>query len=408
MSMATVAGIKIKVKPKKESTRITSQSIRENAKRDYSPKWDNADSLDSESFNRHYRNAMDYYRLEKSNKDLKPLVINWMAANDFSKAEIKAFKDTKDSRCGMTMGSVAACLLRGMPAVHEGFNEGRNTAEWLRTEIGKVIEQGAGDEVDSDTPKVIVKPLITAPTIQDRLREVAGTMNEEIDYAIDEWINDPENFDPKSIKLVSLLRGKGAKAAHARIIKSFYVSGNAELAELASGNADEQLREAYKHVSRKNVKKLIEFYAAIMSACDQISAEAKVLKQPRTKKVKPAEELVAKLKFKAIDDKLGAVSVPAAGVIGAQAAVVYNSKTRKLGIYIAKTSAGLTVKGTSITDFTEKSFQKTLRKPAEQIKEFKEQNTQKRAIDWFNKIKSTDTVLNGRVNAEIMILKVFK
>jgi hypothetical protein len=406
--MATVAGVKIKVKPKKESTRITSQTIRENAKRDYSPKWDNTESLDSEAFNRHYRNAMDYYRLEKSNKDLKPLVINWMAANDFSKADIKAFKDTKDSRCGMTMGSVAACLLRGMPVVHEGFNNGRNSAEWLKAEIAKVIEQGADDEVESDAPTVAIKPPAYVPTIQDRVREAAGTMNEEIDYAIDEWITDPEKFDPKAIKISGLLRGKGAKAAHARIIKGFYTRSQNELLELASGNADEQLREAYKHVSRKNVKKLIEFYAAIMAACDQIGQEAKILKKPRAKKVKPAEELVSKLKFKAIDDKLGVVSVPAAGIVGAQAAVVYNSKNRKLGIYIAKTSAGLNVKGTSIIDFTEKSFQKTLRKPAEQLKEFKEQNTQKRAIDWFGKIKSTDTILNGRINAEVMILKVFK
>jgi uncharacterized protein (DUF433 family) len=406
--MATVAGVKIKVKPKKESTRITSQTIRENAKRDYSPKWDNTESLDSEAFNRHYRNAMDYYRLEKSNKDLKPLVINWMAANDFSKADIKAFKDTKDSRCGMTMGSVAACLLRGMPVVHEGFNNGRNTAEWLKAEIAKVIEQGADDEVESDAPTVAIKPPAYVPTIQDRVREAAGTMNEEIDYAIDEWITDPEKFDPKAIKISGLLRGKGAKAAHARIIKGFYTRSQNELLELASGNADEQLREAYKHVARKNVKKLIEFYAAIMAACDQIAQEAKILKKPRAKKVKPAEELVSKLKFKAIDDKLGVVSVPAAGIVGAQAAVVYNSKNRKLGIYIAKTSAGLNVKGTSIIDFTEKSFQKTLRKPAEQLKEFKEQNTQKRVIDWFGKIKSTDTILNGRINAEVMILKVFK
>jgi hypothetical protein len=406
--MATVAGVKIKVKPKKESTRITSQTIRENAKRDYSPKWDDAATWDGEKFTRHFRSAMDYYRMEKSIKDLKPLVINWMAANEYSKDEIKAFKDTKDSRCSMAVGSMAACLLRGMPPVHKDFNQGRNSVEWLKKEIAKIIEQGADDEVEPDTTTVAIKPPAYVPTIQDRLREAAGTMSEEIDYAIDEWITDPEKFDPKAIKIPGLLRGKGAKAAHARIIKGFYTRSHNELLELASGNADDQLREAYKHVARKNVKKLIEFYAAIMAACDQIAQEAKILKKPRAKKVKPAEELVSKLKFKAIDDKLGVVSVPAAGIVGAQAAVVYNSKTRKIGVYIAKTSAGLNVKGTTIIDFTDKSFQKTLRKPAEQLKEFKEQNTQKRAIDWFTKIKSTDTILNGRINAEIMILKVFK
>jgi hypothetical protein len=404
--MATVAGIKIKPKVKKE--KVTSQSIRENAKRDYSPKWDNTAELTGEEFNRHFRGAMAYYRLEKTNKDLKPAVINWMAANGYDKSDIKAFKDTKDSRCGTTMGSVAACLLRGMPEVHEDFNQGRDTAQWLRNEIAKVIEQGADDEVEDDKEIKSAKITVAQPTIQDRMREAAGTMSEELDAAIDSWILDPEAFNPKDIKIINLLRSKGAKAAHSRFIKQYFQRNFDELAELASGNADEQLREAYKHNSRKNVKKLIEFYEMIMAACEQIAAEQKILKKPRAKKVKPAEELVAKLKFKPIDDKLGVVSVPAAGLIGAQAAVIYNSKTRKIGIYIAKTSAGLSVKGTSIAEFTEKSFQKTLRKPADQLREFKEQNTQRRVTDWFGKIKATETIMNGRMNVDIMILKVFK
>ena len=152
----------------------------------------------------------------------------------------------------------------------------------------------------------------------------------------------------------------------------------------------------------------MDFYESIFTACDQIAQEAKTLKKPRAKKIKPAEELVKKIKFKLSDDKLGVSSVPAAGIIGAQAIVVYNTKNRKIGVYIASTSAGLNVKGASITDFTAKSFQKTLRKPDLQIKEFKEQNTQKRLETWFKNIKATETLLNGRVNAEVMILKVFK
>jgi hypothetical protein len=404
--MATVAGIKIKPKVKKE--KITSVSIRENAKRDFSPKWDGAEGWDGIQFHRYFHSAMAWYRLEKSAKELKPAVINWMGRNGYDKEDIRAFKNTKDSRCGMTMGSVAACLLRGMPEIHEGFNNGRDTAQWLRDEIAKVIEQGQDDEVEDDGEVKTTKTAIAQPSIQDRMRDASGQMSEELDAAIDSFITDPEAFDPKAFRIVSLLRGKGAKAAHSRFIKGFFQKGYDELLELSSGNADEQLREAYKHLSRKNVKKLIEFYAAIVAACDQIAQEAKVLKKPRAKKVKPAEELVAKLKFKTIDDKLGVVSVPSANLIGAQAAIIYNSKTRKIGVYIAKTSAGLSVKGTSITDFTEKSFQKTLRKPADQLREFKEQNTQKRVTDWFGKIKATETIMNGRMNADIMILKVFK
>jgi hypothetical protein len=392
------------------ATKLQKESIaiRTNKGRDMSPKWDGCEDWDGEKFTSNFRAAMTFYRLEKTNKELKPSVINWMALNGYDKSDIAEFKKTKDSRCGMTMGGVAACLLRGMPEIHKGFNQGRDTSQWLRNEIAKVIAEGKDDIDESEDAPKVEKPVVYVPNIQERLRDAAGSMSEELDAAIDSWIMDPEAFDPKAFKIVNLLRGKGAKAAHARYIKSFFTRGHEELLELASGNADEQLREAYKHNSRKNVKKLIEFYDSIMAACEQIAAEQKVLKKPRAKKVKPAEELVKKIKFKAVDDKLGAVSVPAAGIIGAQAAVVYNTKTRKFGVYISNSSAGLNVKGTSITDFTNKSFQKTLRKPADQLKEFKEQNTQKRVVDWFGKIKATETLLNGRMNADIMILKVFK
>ncbi len=384
-------------------------AIRQNKARDMSPKWDGVETWSSDQFTKHFRNAMDWYRLESSSKELKSKVIDWMGRNDYSKEDIAAFKKTKDSRCSMTVASIAACLIKGMPEVHPGFNQGRSTSEWLRSEIQKIIEAGADDIDASAEVKAVAKTPIYVPNIQERLREAAGAMSEELDASIDAWIMDPDAFDPKAFKIVSLLRGKGAKAAHARYIKGFFARGHAELMELASGEADEQLREAYKHNSRKNVKKLIEFYESIQSACEQIAAEAKVLKKPRAAKVKPAEDLVKKLKFCVKDDKLAIVSVPPAGIIGAQGVVVFNIKTRKIGYYVSKTSAGLGVKGTSLVDFTEKSVQKTMRKPLEQIKEFKEQNTQKRFETWFTKsVKTTETVLNGRFNEDTVILKVYK
>ena len=133
------------------------------------------------------------------------------------------------------------------------------------------------------------------------------------------------------------------------------------------------------------------------------------MKSPRAKKAKPAEELVKKLKFHKSDDKLNITSVPPAQLVGANAAIVYNVRTRKIGYYIAVNTSGLAVKGTSLTNFTDKSTQKTLRKPPEQIKEFKALNTQKRFETWFEKeVKTTETVLNGRFNEDTVILKVFK
>ena len=404
--MATVAGIKIKPKVKKE--KVTSVSIRENAKRDHSPKWDGAETWTGDQFLRHFQGAMRYYRMESSGKELKPKVIDWMGRNGYDRDAIKDFKDTRDGRCQLTVGAIAACLIKGMPDVHPEFNDGRSTAAWLRAEIAKIVDDGKWDEAPEEEVKV-TKTAAPVFNIQDRIREQAGEMSEEIDAAIDAWITDPNAFDPKAFKIVNLLKGKGAKAAQARYIRGFFTKGLEELQELASGNADEQLREAYRHNSRKNVNKLIEFYNSVMSACEQIAAEAKVLKKPRAAKIKPAEELVKKLKFMLSDTKLGITSAPPATIIGSQGVVVFNTKTRKIGYYIARTSAGLGVKNSSITEFTDKSTQKTLRKPPEQIKEFKEQNTQRRFETWFAKnVKTTETLLNGRFNEDTIILKVYK
>jgi hypothetical protein len=404
--MATVAGIKIKPKVKKE--KVTSVSIREHAKRDHSPKWDGAETWTGDQFLRHFQGAMRYYRMESSGKELKPKVIDWMGRNGYDRDAIKDFKDTRDGRCQLTVGAIAACLIKGMPEVHPEFNDGRSTAAWLRAEIAKIVDDGKWDEAPEEEVKV-AKTVAPVFNIQDRIREQAGEMSEEIDAAIDAWITDPDAFDPKAFKIVNLLKGKGAKAAQARYIRGFFTKGLEELQELASGQADEQLKEAYKHNSRKNVNKLIEFYNSVMSACEQIAAEAKVLKKPRAAKVKPAEELVKKLKFMLSETKLGITSTPPATIIGSQGVVVYNTKTRKIGYYIAKSTAGLSVKNSSITEFTDKSTQKTLRKPPEQIKEFKEQNTQKRFETWYAKnVKTTETPLNGRFSEDTIILKVYK
>ena len=398
--MATRARKLVAPKPQK-----VTKASREFAKRDHSPKWDGADAWSGEEFNSYFRTAMAYYRF--NDKDIKHNVINWMGRNGYSKKLIEAFKKTKDWRTSVTTGAIASCLLHGMPPTHPGFNHGRNSETWLRKEIEDITEAGKGDvEV---VAAVKGAKTVEAPSIQDRIRQQASDMSEALDIAIDSWISDPKTFDPKAFSVVSLLRGKGAKAAQCRYVKSFYQKNYDLLLELASGNADEQLRESYSHIARKNVKKLIDFYESIMVACDQISAEAKVLKKPRAAKVKPAADLVKKIKFKLSDDKLGVASVPAAQLIGAQGAIVYNTKNRKMGYYIATSSAGMTVKGSSIINFTQKSIQKTLRKPLEQIKEFKELNTQKRFETWFTKnVRTTEILLNGRMSADIMILKVYK
>jgi hypothetical protein len=396
--MATKAAVK--------KTRVTAKDVaahRANSKRDLSPKWDGHESWSAEQFSKHFRISMQWYRLESSGKELKPKVINWMSVNGYTKDQIKAFKDTKDNRCGTTMGAVAANLLKGMPIVRADFNEGRNTAQWLGNAIAKVLDEGKDDTVDEEIEEA--KPAVMIPSIQERVREATFAMTEEIEDALELFSANPEEFEPKSFKLLNLLRGKQVKAAHARIIKDLYQRQYNEYLELQEGK-DEQLKEGYSHLTKAQVKKIVTFYQEILSACDMLMQEAKVNRKPRAKKSKPAEKIVEKLKFLKQDDKLKLVSINPTDILGAKELWIFNTKTRKIGKYVAGEFTELGVKGTSITGFDEhKSVQKTLRKPEEQLKEFKAAG-KVQLRKFLEDIKAVDIKLNGRINEDTVLLKI--
>jgi hypothetical protein len=398
---------KLATKATATKTRVTKKQViahRTKAVKDHSPTWDTASEMDADQFMRHFHSAMSYYRLEFSGKDLKPAVLKWMATIGCTKEDMAAFKRTKDNRCNITMGAIASCLLRGMPAVREDFNKGRDTTAWLRNEIVQIVEQGK-DDIDEDAV-VEVKPTVSQPTIQERVKESAMRMTEEIEDAIEGFQTDPETFDPKAFKMLNLLKGKEVKAAHARIIKGFYSRDLAELEELASGNADEQLREGYSHRTKKQIKNLIAFYQEIMMACDMLAQEAKVNRAPRKTKAVPKEKLVAKLKYMKTNEPLKLVSINPTDIIGCGELWVFNTKTRKLGKYVASEFNTLNVKGTTITNFDEfKSVCKTLRKPEEKLKEFKAAG-KVQLRKFLDDINATDTKMNGRINEETILLRV--
>ncbi len=371
--------------------------------RDFSPKWDGHEVWDSNQFLRHFHTAMNWYRLESGGKELKPKVINWMSINGYTKDQIAEFKKTKDNRCGPTVGAIAACLLKGMPPVRADFNEGRSTAVWLANSISKIVSDGK-DDID-DSVVVVVKPTGPVISIQDRVRESSYKMTEEIETAIESFQLDPEAFDPKAFKVLNTLKAKQAKAAHARIIREFYTRDLQELQEVAT-TKDEQLKEAYSHLSKVQLRKITAFYQEIVSACEMLAQEAKINRKPKAKKAVPAEKIIAKLKYKKADEPLKLVSINPADILGAKELWTYNTKSRKLGKYIASEFVDLGIKGTSIINFDEnKSVQKTLRKPIDQLKEFKAAG--KVALRKFlDDINAVDTKMNGRINEEIMLLKV--
>jgi hypothetical protein len=148
-------------------------------------------------------------------------------------------------------------------------------------------------------------------------------------------------------------------------------------------------------------------YQNILDACDMLVQEGKVNRAPRKKKPMSKDKIVAKVKYCKQDTVTKSVSIKPIDVLDASAVMVYNVKTRKLGIYYPAEYQSLSFKGTTLIGFDEnKSLAKTMRKPTEQVSQFKK--VTKRSLQkTFDEVKSVETKMNGRFNDQTLILKVF-
>ena len=94
-------------------------------------------------------------------------------------------------------------------------------------------------------------------------------------------------------------------------------------------------------------------------------------------------------------------------MVGATTLWVYNTKNRKLGVYVADSiTQVLSVKGASIVGYdANKSTQKTVRKPEKLKGADKLPRTKMQKV--YDEIRATETKLNGRLNEHTILLRVF-
>jgi hypothetical protein len=140
----------------------------------------------------------------------------------------------------------------------------------------------------------------------------------------------------------------------------------------------------------------------------KLAGEAVKTRKPRKRKAKSADQLIAKLNYAKDFAELKIVSVDPKTIIGASSLWVYNTKTRKLGVYQALDASGLNIKGSTIQNFAEsKSVSKTLRKPEVTVHEvLKAGKVALRSV--LTDIRAAEKPLTGRINDDTILLRVAK
>jgi hypothetical protein len=384
--MATVAGIKIKVKAKVQRNPLLVDEKYTGSE----PVWDTerAAQFDDATFDNILRRAFYYYNYFYNQKDLKKYVVEWLKTQkDYTKEDVKSFERAPDRAIEMTVCSLIKAHKQGMPF------RGRHL-EYINGAIRKAIA-GAGEEVVEEVKEE--KPKAYVPTIQDRMNEKTAETIGELEGHYDEMDAKFKHYD--------FLVTNNVPQSQLSKYEDLYLARRSELEEAQAGK-DDQLKEGYSHLKAADFKKHYAWIDSLVDAVAQYRNVKKATKKVRAPRAVSKEKVVAKLKYAKENKELKIVSVNPADIIGAQELWVYNAKTRKLGKYVADGIRGpLGVKGTSIIGYDEnKSTSKTLRKPEEKLKEFaKAGKIQLRKF--IEDIKATETKLNGRISADVLLLR---
>ena len=400
------------------------------------PDWKGSEKWNAEQYYRERARTPYWYSYYYKSKDYIPWVVDWMKANDYTKEDIKSYKAAEDWRTKSTLAGYVRALTKGMPENHDGLTEYFKTLPGItatymsdasvsvRKELEIIIEAGSKIKAEKKEEQEIVSTKYK-PSIQQLLFNKSLEMSDEIEDFIEQFDGSASmltKFDPQRMLLIV-----GAKPNHAKIIASIYKPQFDDFSELVNPpstkkmnetekDLHEQLKEGYSHLSKDAIKNQFKMYKTIMDACDNIVLKGKVTRTPRKKKIISAEKQVKNFKYLDHHSETKSISVNPADLVGANIAIVYNSKTRKLGVYHAsnvdpmglkREGSGLSVKGTTIQGFDEeKSVCKTLRKPIEQLATFKK--VAKRSLNKeFDAINSVEVKMNGRFNAHSLIIKVF-
>ena len=397
--MAKARASLLRPKGKKTKLRMTGAMKDINLLRQFGPppafKLNDADDP---AYNADYANALNWCNAALDHKACRTELILWLEQNtDYSKGDRKAINLLVDWKLA-TEGMVAYLANNGWPLrecsfifLNDGIEKFLDEARELLT--AKMAKQKAQAAIPMSS--------VATQNVIDSLN-LRSVVEDMIFPGLSDKVYDQD-------KMITLIKGVKAVVTDATVLHLQVM-----LDEIDLIGEDEQVTEGYAHLTKKQIKQIKEDFGSAIMLLRNNRLNAKAVNAGRKKKPRSATAQTLKFKFKEKDDALGIVSAKPAELIGAKKVTIFNTKTRKIGIYVAlDDELGFTAKGTTLLGFDKDlSQQKTLRKTkivsiVDHLNKFRKAAVRK--VDKvFEGLSTTGTKLTGRFNEDMIILKVYK
>ena len=344
--------------------------------------------------------AFHYYNYFNSGKNFKKDVIKY--AKDelkYSKDQLELLSVSPDWACRLQSGALLRMRSRGLNLRDSEFQFIKTNLEDMERLGVRKLKEDIEDE--NDPHKVVKAPVIS---VQDRIKfKTNESVLGDLEDLLDQWIvGESPSIDVYEAMKAAILPPQATK-----YVVDWATRHLDEMQE-AINKTDEQIVEAYAHLSTKRKKEFVKWYEGIIADAQRFGTNTKVVRKARAKKPVSLEKQISKLKYLKESPENKLVSINPSQIIGATELWTYNIKYKALTRYIAESGVGFEIKGTTLTKYDQSTSEtRKLRKPEQSLAEVLS-STRTKAAKAFAALTTKPSTPNGRINEDTIILKANK
>lgn len=334
-------------------------------------------------FNIFLADALNWYNYSATSEKKKGWFMKWLAANRPS-ANSSAIEVMHEGAF-TTAGTIARLYMRG---VTESSYLNSKLDAWVSEYEAKGLRILKEKEKKNSIKKIDVSLSKDPQTIY-----LCGLINGVIDDFI------LSGYKKTKFDMSDWVLSNNPTASQLAVIRDAWFP---LLEELLNESEDEDLAEAYSHLTDKQVENFVEILLDIVT-----SKKVRKARTVRKAKAKSPDKITKRVKFAPLDPETGVKSIEPKSIPGSTSVLVWNKKYRMLGLYVAEGNKELSVKGSSIINYDpETSVWKKVRKPNEIVPK-SVTSTKAQVKKLIDSLSSKESKMNGRLNAETIILKVY-
>lgn len=346
--------------------------------------------------------ALNWYNYVCDTKDRRRFLEDWIELRraGTAKRDLKTLARVSDKNMSSTYAHLARMDIMGFP-----INDQERSRIW--NAITESFNKSRPDHAIEDMNKY------SSPkqdTVQDRMdRQVAEIVDDIEDVLINVFSGDQQLGSSAQILNRYKLSAMHYKRLTQRLepmVAEFELLKAKRARSAKLTDKDEQLVEGYAWISARNLKAGATFLEDCRASCARLAIEKQVT---RVRKKRPVDKnkLVRKFKYLTESKELKLTSAKPVDCLNTNEVWVYNTRTRKLGVYRSEYQGSIMIKGSQFVGVAlGNSVQKTLRKPAEQLAEFAKIN-KNQTKKFFDAIRGTEVKLKPRSNEHVVILKIY-